>query len=74
MSAGDRRPDWRGEATTFVDEHGVERVVIAVEHYTGEMGYYGGVSPDMFARSGFSCGARYYFGAAIKLLGAEVKP
>lgn len=70
---GERRPDWRGEATTFVDKQGVERVVIAVDHYTGEPGYYGGVSPNMYERNGFSCGARYYFGEAVAELGIEVK-
>jgi len=74
VSAGERRPDWRGEATTFVDEHGVERVVIAVDHYTGAEGYYGGVSPAEFERNGFSCGARYYFGEAVELLGVERRP
>ncbi|MHA2055959.1 MAG: hypothetical protein ACW99F_20510, partial [Candidatus Hodarchaeales archaeon] len=74
MSA-ERRPDWRGEAMLFVDESGVERVAIAVDHYTGAPGYYGGVSPDMFARNGFSCGARYYFGEAVAELGVEaVRP
>lgn len=29
-------------------------------------GWYGGVSLSMYERNGFSCGARYYYGADIE--------
>ena len=36
-------------------------------------GWYGGVSEEMYERNGFSCGARYYFGNDIALLGEAIE-
>ncbi len=41
------------------------------DSYAGS-GWYGGVSVAMHERNGFSCGARFFFGDDIALLGREI--